>query len=162
MRPLILALSLLASPAHALCQADEIFSCQIGKKSLEVCTWKGMLIYQFGPEGAPEIFLNTPVEDADFTPWPGIGRTMWDEMAFHNEGITYQVWAAIEKQLEEGQPEPVLQGGVNVMKGDEMLANLTCNEGTVRSGLDTIWAMKTDIGQCWNYESQVWQTTPCN
>ncbi len=51
MRAAILLALLAAAPAHAACQNDlEIFSCQIGKKTLQVCEWKGMLIYQFGPE----------------------------------------------------------------------------------------------------------------
>lgn len=159
MRTPLLLLALLASaPAQAACQNDlEVFSCKIGAKTLQVCEWKGMLIYQFGPEGAPELSLNVTYAEADYTPWHGIGRTMSDSLAFHNDGVTYEVWAALEKQLDETDPEPVLQGGVAVMKGDTLLAGLTCTPGTVRSALDGIWDIKTRIGQCWDHEALVWR-----
>jgi hypothetical protein len=161
MRITLLLAVLAAAPAHAACQNDlTIFSCKIGAKTLQVCEWKGMLIYQFGPEGAPELALNTTFADADFTPWPGIGRTMWNELAFHNDGVTYTVWSALEKQLEENQPEPQVEGGVHVTRGDAELASLTCNPGSVRSALDTVWNIKTMIGQCWNHEANLWQACP--
>ncbi len=112
------------------------------------------------PRGAPELALNATFADADFTPWPGIGRTMWNELAFHNDGVTYTVWSSLEKQLEENQPEPQVEGGVHVTQGDAELASLTCNPGSVRAALDTIWDIKTMIGQCWNYEANRWQACP--
>lgn len=156
MRAALLLALLAAGPAQALCQGDEYFSCRIGAKELQVCYWKGMLIYQYGPETAPELSLNVTVEEADFTPWAGIGRTMWDSLAFHNDGVTYEVWAAMDKKLEDSEPEPVLQGGVTVMKGGETLASLTCDAGSARSALDTLWDRKTEIGQCWDYEANQW------
>ena len=52
-----LLLALLATPASAACQGDEAFSCRIGKKTLEVCSWKGALIDSYGREGKPELTL---------------------------------------------------------------------------------------------------------
>lgn len=159
--PLILAL-LLPAAALADCPGgEEIFSCTIGKNALQVCHQNNALTYSFGPKGIPDLTLTEPLETADFTPWPGIGRTMWDSLAFHNEGITYEVWAALDKQVDETAPEPQVQGGVTVMKGDRTLASLTCNEGSVRSFLDTVSVLKTAIGQCWSFDSHSW-TTGCN
>jgi hypothetical protein len=161
MRAALLLTLLLAAPAQAACQNDlTIFSCKIGAKTLQVCEWKGMLIYQFGPEGAPELSLTTPIQDADFTPWPGIGRTMWNELAFHNDGVTYRVWSSLEKQLEENQPEPQVEGGVSVTRGEAELASLTCTPGSVTAALDVIYDRKTAIGQCWDYEANRWQACP--
>lgn len=151
-----LLFALLASQAHAACSGDEVFSCRIGPKTLEVCHRDGTLHYAFGREGRPELTLSQPLETAAFTPWPGIGRTMWDSLAFLNDGVTYEVWAALDKQLEATEPEPQLQGGVNVMQGDRTLASLTCDPGSVSSALDTIGDLKAGIGQCWNMAAQSW------
>ena len=71
-----LILALLATPASAACQGDEAFSCQIGKKALDVCYWKGALIYRYGPKGHPELTIAEPLETVDYTPWPGIGSAI--------------------------------------------------------------------------------------
>lgn len=147
-----LLLALLATPAHATCQGDEALSCQIGKKTLEVCYWKGMLTYSFGPEGKPELFLNEPLETVAYTPWPGIGRAMWDQVAFQNDSVTYEVWSSIDKMDENA----VMEGGVNVMQGDQTLASLTCDKGSVAQGLDAISDLKAGIGQCWDMGTQTW------
>jgi hypothetical protein len=158
MRAALLLLALTPLPAFAACQPDAaLFHCQIGKRTLQICEAAGRLTYDFGPTGKPELSLSVDIAQADFTPWPGIGRTMWDELAFHNEGVTYRVWTALEKQMEENQPEPVLEGGVTVMRGDEDLASLTCDEGTVTSLLDIVSNMKAEIGQCWDYATLTWR-----
>lgn len=160
MRAVLLLLALVPLPAFAACEPDAaLFHCQIGKRTLQVCESAGRLTYTFGPGSKPELSLSVDIAKADFTPWPGVGRTMWDELAFQNDGVTYLVWAALEKQLEEDQPQPELQGGVTVMRGDEDLASLTCDAGTVTSLLDTITDLKAGIGQCWGYDSQSWG--PC-
>ncbi|MFO1203890.1 MAG: hypothetical protein U1E58_14765 [Tabrizicola sp.] len=148
---------LLAAPAHAICQEEEVFSCPIGKKVVEVCSFRGELTYSFGREGSPEIILYEPLETVAYTPWPGIGRAIWDSVAFENEGVTYEVWSSFDKMDENA----VLEGGVNVLKGDKTLASLTCDKGSVERGLDFITDLKAGIGQCWSYDSQSW-TGDCN
>lgn len=155
MRTLIL-LALLAAPAHATCQEDEVFSCPIGKKIVEVCSWRGELTYSFGRKGSPELILYEPLETVAYTPWPGIGRATWDSVAFHNEGVTYEVWSSFDR-LDENA---VMEGGVNVLKGEKLLATLTCDKGSVDRGLDTISELKAGIGQCWDMNSQSWDL--CN
>jgi hypothetical protein len=151
-----LILALLASPASAACQGDEAFSCRIGKKTLDVCYWKGALIYRFGPEGQPELTIAEPLETVAYTPWPGIGRAIWDTVAFQNDGVTYEVWTSFDKMDESA----VLEGGVNVMQGDTSLASLTCDQGSVAHGLDVISDLKAGIAQCWDPEGQAWGS--CN
>lgn len=151
-----LLLALLAAPASAACQGDEAFSCTIGKKTLDVCYWKGALIYSYGPEGKPELTIAEPLETAAYTPWPGIGRAIWDRVSFQNEGTTYEVWTSFDKMDETA----VLEGGVNVLQGDKTLASLTCDKGSVAHSLDPISGLKSGIGQCWNLEAQAWGS--CN
>lgn len=156
MRAALLIL-LLTAPVHATCQEEELFSCPIGKKVVEVCSWQGELTYSFGREGSPEIILYDPLETVDYSPWPGIGRAMWYMVAFQNEGVIYEVWSSFDR-LDENA---VMEGGVNVMKGDDVIATLTCDKGEVNTALDRITDLKADIGQCWDYDSQTWTGT-CN
>jgi hypothetical protein len=146
---------LLAAPAHAACQGDEAFSCQIGAKTLEVCYWKGMLTYAYGPEGKPELFLNEPLETVAYTPWPGIGPSMWETVAFQNDGYTYEVWTSVERDPEATSPR---SGGVRVMQGDASVAELTCDRGTA-TPMDGLNDLKAGIGQCWDMDSRAWG--PC-
>lgn len=157
MRATLLIALLAASPAVAACQGDKAFSCPIGGKVLEVCYWKGMLTYRFGPEGKPELMLTEPLETVDYAPWPGIGRAIWDMVAFQNNGVTYEVWSAFDR-LDENA---VFEGGVNVVKGNKTLATLTCDKGSVEAGLDRLTDLKAGIGQCWDYEARVW-TRDCS
>lgn len=145
-----------ASPGWAACQGDEVFSCTIGKKTLEVCHWKGALIYSYGRERKPELTIAEPLETAAYTPWPGIGRAIWDAVSFQNEGTSYEVWTSFDKMDESA----VLEGGVNVMQGETILTALTCDKGSVAHSLDPILDLKAGIGQCWNSETQAWGS--CN
>ena len=157
-----LVLALLPLPAFAQCpNGTEIFHCPAGKKTIQVCMTGQSVTYRYGTAAKPDLTLTVPLKDADYTPWPGIGRTMWDSLAFHNQGFTYEVWASLDKMLDESDPEPVLQGGVNVMKGDSLQAQVICNAGRVSSTLDLLYDRKTALGQCWNYSSHAWQSAPC-
>jgi hypothetical protein len=143
---------LLAAPAHAACPGDTVFSCPIGKKTLEICHAKGLLTYTFGRGRKPELIISEPVETVAYTPWPGIGRAIWDSVAFENEGVTYEVWTSFDKMDENA----VLEGGINVMEGDETLATLTCNKGSVDYSMEGISDLKAQIGQCWDMGSRSW------
>lgn len=152
-----LLIVLLAAPAHAACQGETVFSCPIGKKTLDICHAKGLLTYQFGRTGKPELIISEPLETVAYTPWPGIGRAIWDSVAFQNEGVTYEVWSSFDKMDENA----VLEGGINVMEGDKTLATLTCDKGSVAYSIDAISELKAGIGQCWNFGDREW-TTACN
>lgn len=155
MRALPLLLTLLPLPAAAACPNDsEIFSCRVEGKPLQICHWKGALIYNYGPEAAPELSLAEPLESITFTPWPGVGGAIWESLAFPNEGYTYEVWTSIERDPEATTG---LQGGVNVLQGESLVAKLTCDPGTASNSLDLIWRLKESIGQCWDFDSQSWQ-----
>ncbi|MES2816883.1 MAG: hypothetical protein V4720_18420 [Pseudomonadota bacterium] len=144
----------LAGPTWAACQGDEAFSCQIGTKTLEVCYWKGMLTYAYGPEDDPEIFLNERLETVAFTPWPGIGSSLWETVAFANAGYTYEVWTSVERDPEATEPRA---GGVRVLQGDQTVAELDCDRGTATS-MDGLYDLKDGIGQCWDMDAQAWGT----
>ncbi|MGL4234572.1 hypothetical protein [Tabrizicola sp.] len=133
MRHLALLVTLLAAaPAHAACKADlEVFSCKIGKKTVEVCYWKDNLTYSYGTASKTEMFLTNGI----FTPWPGIGSSIWQSVAFSNKGYTYEVWSSVERNPATTKG---VQAGVNVLKGGNLQAQLNCTPGTLRENFDLI------------------------
>lgn len=150
-------LALLPLPAAADCSPGEtVFSCQIGAKALEICTETDILIYRFGPEAAPEMLIAEPLESVSFTPWPGVSSDIWETVAFFNEGYTYEVWTSVARDPEDTMG---LQGGVRVLQGDEMVAELRCDQGTPSQSLDVIWTLKESVGMCWDFGNQSWQYT---
>lgn len=157
MRALALALllTLLPLPAAAGCANDsEVFSCTIKGKPLQICHWKGALIYNCGPVAAPELSIAEPLETALYSPWPGVGSAIWESVAFPNKGYAYEVWTSVERDPEATTG---LMGGVNVLQGDGLVAQLDCDPGTPSNSLDVIWDLKESIGQCWDFDSQSWQ-----
>lgn len=157
MRAALLLLALAApAPAHAACQGDEAFSCQIGAKRVEVCYWKGMLTYSFGREGKPELSLNEPLETVAFTPWPGVSSSIWETVAFRNKGYTYELWTGVERDPDSTEPR---SGGVRVMQGEKTVAELDCDKGTA-TPMDALYDLKDGIGQCWDMGTQAWSV--CN
>jgi hypothetical protein len=153
----ILLLTLLAAfPAHAACQGETALSCQIGKKVLDVCLSGSDVTYAFGPNGKPELKLSVPTAKADYRPWNGIGRYMGDAMAFENDGITYEVWYSVDRLEDEHR----LDAGINIVENGELVAQLTCDQGSIDQRLDIIYSAKEAVGQCWNYETQAWGP-PC-
>ena len=149
-----LLLALLASPAAAACPGgDRVFWCQIGPKALELCHTDGALIYSFGPKGRPELTIAEPLETVDFTPWPGIGRYIWETVAFRNAGFTYQIHTSVERGPDATTG---LVADLTVFDGDAEIALLACDMDTATNSLDRIYDLKAEIGQCWDMESRSW------
>ncbi|WP_372422338.1 hypothetical protein [Salinarimonas chemoclinalis] len=157
MRPLVLVLALLPLPAAAACPGgEEVFSCSIEGRTLRLCHSDGALVYGFGPPGKPELVLSQPLTTVDFTPWPGVGRSMWETVAFPNEGYVYEVWTSVERDPEATEGRT---GGVDVLRGDVPVARLTCDPGTPSQSLDVIYELKEAAGLCWDHGASVWTRT---
>lgn len=158
MRNLILTLTFLAAPAHAACPPDgEMFACQIGKKTLEVCHEGSALVYRFGPANAPELTLSEPLETVDYQPWSGFGRNRFYSVTFRNNGFAYEVRSEFDRN---GNPKG-RDGGVTVRDSTTTLVELTCDWGSVTRELEGIGWLKTDIGQCFDQEHAAWRKGPC-
>ena len=158
MRATSLILCLFPLPVLACPQGEALLSCPIGKKQLEICLTDEGVTYSFGLQGAPELTLTSPILDAAYTPWPGVGSAIWDSLAFVNNEITYEVWTSVERNPESSRD---YQGGVNVLRGETLLAQLSCKDGTVDGELYAIYEAKEAAGQCWNLGNQMWQLSPC-
>ena len=157
MRRLALTLALCLPSAALACPGDLLLSCPIGKKRLELCLDDATLTYSFGPAGRPELVLPTPIRDAAYQPWSGVGRAMWDAVSFQNKDITYEVWTSFDRLDETA----VWEGGVNVLRGDALQASLTCAKGSVAGDLYPVMEAKLAAGQCWNRDAHHWQDQPC-
>lgn len=131
-------LALSTSLAHADCPVDNPFlSCTVkgGQKALEVCRSDQDASYWFGPRnGKAELSLTAKAGEFSYTPWPGVGRTIWEELAFYNNGVTYTVYGAHERiwpEDEAAEVKVITSGGVIVSQDGKELAHLRCDEGTV-------------------------------
>lgn len=158
MRSLVLSLALLApSAALAACPGEILLSCPIGKKHLELCLTSQSLTYSFGPKGAPEITLTDAIREVAYSPWPGVGGTIFDSVTFTNRGTSYEVWTSLERNPDNAQTE----AGINVIEGGQIIAELACAPGSVTSDLYPVFVAKEAAGQCWNREAQAWQDGGC-
>ncbi|HHB80694.1 MAG TPA: hypothetical protein ENK83_02960 [Aliiroseovarius sp.] len=157
---------LAASPAFAGCPAGTtpILSCsfQGGAKVVTACQDDATATYAFGKAGqAPDLALSTPIADLAYTPWPGIGRSIWAQTAFENQGVTYLLWFnydkldAIDDAQAAGAPDP-LTAGIIVLRGEEELTHLDCDAGSIQTEMEALYEVKERLGQCWDQGAQLW------
>ncbi|MBQ0751040.1 MAG: hypothetical protein KBT70_12655 [Roseovarius sp.] len=134
-------LSVLALPAAACPEGQTLFlDCDMerGGKALQVCRSETQVSYRFGPKGGtPELALTRPIgEGAEFVPWPGIGRTIWEAVRLRNNAVIYEVYAGFDKfdAVDDSKPDSRF-GGVVVMQDEKgEIAHLKCRAGTVDYG----------------------------
>lgn len=157
MRPfLTFLLVTVATAAQAACPTTEIFSCQVKSKTVEVCLGAGTVTYTYGRPGKPELDLSATVQQAEYTPWAGVGRSIYEEVTFRNGPYAYLVWAALDRHvLDEKNPEKI-SGGVLVFKNEAEIASLSCKPFTIRNNIDALYEAKTAAGQCYVREDGAW------
>jgi len=122
-------------------------------KSLTVCIGNGEASYAYGPKGAPELAMTQPLGQVDATPWAGVGRSIWEEIVFYNNDVSYAVWMSLDRG-EEGFPT---SGGVLVARGDQTLADLQCLKGTADVTTFAISDGFERAGFCWDFQAQRFQ-----
>ncbi len=127
-------LALTPSLASAACPEITLVSCGLANsaKRVELCLTGDSLRYRFGTAQNTELELIRDVAEASYTPWPGIGRTMWEELSLENAGTTYQFSSYAEKLMEEGTEDQLALGtDLLVLRGEKVLAKLTCDPAQV-------------------------------
>ncbi|MDF2232296.1 hypothetical protein P2H44_06980 [Albimonas sp. CAU 1670] len=163
LRPELLA-ALLAVPAAAAadCAGETFLSCAIdAERRLEVCIDADAerFRYAFGPADAPELTLEEPFSAGTVTPWNGVGRAIWESVAFRNGAYVYEAWHALDRLTED----PALEGGVDVLKGETLVASLTCRPGPDAT-LAPIFALEDAMhaaGYCRDREANAWRREGC-
>lgn len=156
----VLSLTFGANPAAACpVGAETLVSCTLkkGRKALQTCLQGHEVSYAFGAKGAtPDLQLSRHVSEVDLQPWPGIGRSIWEEFTVENQGVLYLVHYGFERRGEEVQSP--LYGGVTVVQNGKTLAQLDCDVGSVTSAGYPLplFAAKEAVGQTYAHESQSW------
>lgn len=140
---------------------DEIFlSCSIqnGKKFLDVCFNDTQISYRFGTIGGKiELELNRSLKEIEYTPWPGVGRTIWESVIFENDGVRYEVHGAIDKKMTLEDDETPIRGGVAVHKDKTQLSHIECDAGSVEfSYAEGLFDAKKAVGQCFEHGVVGW------
>lgn len=129
-----LALTFSGSSLMAQClNGPELFSCTFsqGKKAVHICQDGAEYTYAYGRIGqAPDLTLQRGLADLHFTPWPGIGRYFWEEVKFFNKSVTYWIRFSVDRLSEE---DAVAEGELAVYEGEERLALLVCDGGSVQT-----------------------------
>lgn len=151
MKPFAIALCLIApAPAFACFGGigQPLFDCTFKGASTraQVCLQGDTAYYAFGAVGgAPDMVLARRVGDIDMTPWPGIGRTIWEEVTFRNGSHAYRLAYAIDKMVER---EPV-SGSLLVTRDGAEIAELTCDADSVATyDLYPLYEAKVAQGEC--------------
>ena len=146
-----------AGSAAAACETVFIgCTFDTGVKAVTVCVTDDEATYEFGPTGdVPDLTLAEPVSTVAYTPWPGVGRAIWETVTFQNGAYRYEVYAGIDRNP-DGEPP---YGGVIVRKGDQELTDLTCDLGSVTYTYDPVLSdAKAAAGLCWSGDAEAgWQ-----
>ncbi len=165
----IVALVLASGPAWANCGGYEqtFLTCQIESsgKTLSVCFDEVTAIYRFGPTmAAPELELTTPIAQLGYTPWPGVGRAIWEEVVFTNNGHSYTVNAGLTRDFPQGNDAEIAEahfGGVTVRKGDARLVEMACDPATIfHDWVGGLAEAKNRLGYVWTHFEQEWVALP--
>lgn len=158
-----LSLACWATLAQAECPAyqETFLSCSFdGGKIVDVCINEDSLGYAFGPKGAPELVIEHPIDEIEYTPWPGVSSTIWETVTFRNNGFSYAVTGYMIREFPEGEDEEitVVHGGViDVYEGNEKLVTLNCNpENAVFVWTDALERAKKEAGRCYDFGVETW------
>lgn len=155
-----LPLALAAFPATAgegcFGPGTALFHCTTGggAKALDLCLQDDVVLYRFGPVAGPaELLLGRTVRVADYTPWNGVGRDLWETLAVSNGPITYLVFWSLDRLV----PDPDVQGGVEVQQGDTTLARVQCDAQSVTiADFEPLYDAKEQLGLTWCPETMLW------
>ena len=150
-----LVVGMLAASSAA---GEVLFDCAIGAQQLSVTFQDDTAAYTFGPKGAPEVSISAAPRDLNYLPWDGMGASMPEAVQFVNVGTTYEVWYSVQKQIDENAPLAPTEGGVRVMQGDAILADLVCTAPPSVYALERIYDAKLAAGQCYDWQSHSWGT----
>ena len=134
-----------------------VFHCTFkgGAKVVDICLQTDLLLYHYGPaKGAPELLLGQQVAATYMRPWNGVGSSIYEEVAFANGDVDYTVHYAISRIAADA---PDVAGGITVTNGDQTLADLTCDAGSITvNDFYPVFEAKTAMGQCWDTNSFNW------
>jgi hypothetical protein len=124
---------------------------------LDVCSDGAHVLYRFGKiRQTPDIELISTVRKVGYTPWAGVGSSIWESVSIGNGDIIYEAYSSIERAPEN----PEISGGVEVLKGGKTLASIACDAGSVQTNMDALFSMREAAGLCYDHARFGWDD--CN
>ncbi|MBW6416741.1 hypothetical protein [Celeribacter sp. PS-C1] len=142
-------------PSFAQAQEASLFHCQFANaKEVTLRVTETGMSYAFGRQhSTPELTLWRTFDEIEVTPWNGVGRSIWEDIAFANGDVTYRIWGNFDRMTEEHE----VTGGILVERGDEDLARLDCLPYTVNYTLFSFSDAYEAAGYCWDLGANHWQ-----
>lgn len=130
----ICAFTLFTTTAQAGCfgSGTSLFHCTMsnGKNAVDVCLQEGVVTYSFGKLGkTPDLLLARKEVDVSMSPWNGVGRSIYEEISFHNREYSYILGYSMDRKAQDSP----LEGTLIVVEGDATAAELTCDKGSVQT-----------------------------
>jgi len=155
---LAMLIGFLPVSGYAQCADNErsVLECTFkkGKKTVSVCISGDSIFYEYGKTGAkPDLRLVENIRDVDHLPWPGIGRSIWNETTFYNAEYSYSIYMSMDRMSDE---HPI-DAGIVVAKAGKELARLECDKKNLKLGLFEVSDTKKQFGQCWDMEREKWR-----
>ena len=134
------AAGLQAAPNCAPFGGEVLFHCKIegSSRHVTICDLPDKrYLYQYGKPGQPpELSLERAQSEVVYTPWNGVGNSIWARLGFRNNGYLYDVGRSIQKGG-ESPPEGFLD--IYEPGNDTPIATKQCRTGTVQGDLDGLW-----------------------
>lgn len=160
MRLAVALFALFPMAAYADCggAGNTMFHCTFknGAKAGDLCINGDFIVtYRYGRDSAkPELELSHPADVVFMRPWPGVGRYIWEEATISNGDYSYTLHHSVDRLTEDAASD----GGIIVRKGEEEIANLTCDAGTLMmADFYPLFLAKEDSGQTWCPSSDSWE-----
>ncbi|MCV6594716.1 MAG: hypothetical protein OIF48_17330 [Silicimonas sp.] len=140
----------LAAPAAA----EPYFACEFGQDRDVTVTHDAETARYAFRHPTNSLTLTRPFAQIDYTPWPGMGRTIWEEIGFDNAGYRYTVFAGIDRDPEVTNGR---SGGIIVSKDGREIVRLDCRPDSINFPWSTslLEAMEA-AGRCLDIGSQSW------
>lgn len=141
--------------APPLAAQETVFACFLrdATQVLSITREAGQVTYRYGGIAGVDLTISTDIALLDVTPWAGIGRYIHESVAFENGGYSYQVHVSFDKLVENADVE----GGVFVLRGDDVVADIPCDAGTVYGGVFAFSDMMAHADLVWDREAQLWR-----
>lgn len=131
-KAIVLMCGLVTSPVAAF---EHSFSCLIekNKKILELSVTPTGVSYSYGSLGAsPDLTLTAPIHEVKVSPWAESGRMLSYSVTVFNGEYGYSVYTTTDRV------DQTKSAGVEVNKGQQRLATLSCDQKTVRGDLELL------------------------
>jgi len=155
------ALAGFAAPAAAegcFGAGTPLFHCTLkgGARAVDLCLQGDVGVYRYGPPGgAAELILAQRAADMFMWPWNGVGSSIYEEAGVYNGDVAYTVHYAISRIAVEALE---VSGGIVVTRGDQTLAELACDPGSVSlREFYPVFEAKQASGQCWDPTGFSWR-----